>query len=78
MKTITLKTINHKGKIQHETNIEINEGTLLVQKCPKGYAKEFTQKLHEYTQNALKELNTQEAVMITVPVGVEFQVLEIK
>jgi hypothetical protein len=79
MKTITLRTINNKGKTDHETNLEISEGkTLIIQKCPASYDKEFRQKLHEYTSEALEKLNNTDSTMITIPVGVEFQVLEIK
>jgi hypothetical protein len=74
MKTFTLKTVDHEGKLIEESTLTINEGSILVQNLPEGTTYDIAASCHKLILKGLEESSK----LITIFPGTKLQVIEIK
>jgi len=72
MKNIILRTVNG-NEIINESNITLREGSILIQKVPDFISVETMQKFHNNIQESLNN----NVNLITIPQGIELQILEV-
>lgn len=70
-----MQTINYDGTVIKESKLELKEGSILISKATKNLKISELAEVHEYLSKVLKEDGMN---LITLPYGVDLQVLEIK
>ena len=74
MSRFILQTINEDGQIIKESNLDINNGSILIQKIPLYFTSEEVKFIHDQMEYSLNN----NIGLITVLEDIELQVLDIK